>query len=161
MIYPPPSNPYKRVLHRFLSMILGKIVNTFFKKHNPTARDRSSRRSEAKSSRANSIAVATDASSADFRPVITSPAQRARAQFGDQPLASQDAEVDEVVDEDADSETDYVPDSRNSVERTSQQRPLMLSSSSGDKGIKQSLEFRFIQKLVAFNYPTYDKMALP
>lgn len=116
--------------------------------YTPTARDRSSRRSEAKSSRANSIAVATNVSSADFRPVITTPSQRPRAQFGDQPLASQDAEGDEVVDEDADSETDYVPDSRNSVERTSQQRPLMLSSSSGDKGIKQSLDLKFIHTLL-------------
>lgn len=111
--------------------------------YTPTARDRSSRHPDSKSSRANSIAVATDVSHTDFRPKITIQSQRPRAQFGDQALASQDVEVDEAVDEDADSETDYVPDSRNSVERTTQQRPLMLSSSSGDKGIQQSLDSRF------------------
>ena len=77
--------------------------------------------------------------------MLTQPSQRPRAQF-DRPLASQDAEEsedaegDEVLDEDEDSGTDYIPDSRNSVERTDGQQPLMLSSSSGDKGIKQSLD---------------------
>lgn len=41
----------------------------------------------------------------------------------------------DVDEDDAESETDYVPDSRNSVERTTQQRPVLLYSSSGDKGI--------------------------
>lgn len=100
-----------------------------------TARDRSSRHSESRSSQANSIAVATDASPVDFGSAPTRPSQQPRAQFGDRPLASPDAEGDDVVDEDVDSETDDVPDSRNSVERTTQQQPLMLSSSSGDKGI--------------------------
>lgn len=120
----------------------------------PTARDRSSRHSEFRSSKANSIAVATDDSLADFGSVPSIPSQRPRAQFGDRPLAAEDAEVDDVVD-DADSDTDYVPDSRNSVERTNEQQPLMLCSSSGDKGIKQSLY------LSAFHYPAYDKLALP
>lgn len=106
--------------------------------YTPTARDRSSRHSESQSSRANSIAVATDVPPADSRSGPTIPSQQPRAQFDDRSLASQDAEADEAVDEDADSETDYVPDSRNSGERTNQQRPLMLYSSSGDKGIKQS-----------------------
>lgn len=116
--------------------------------YTPTARDRSSRHSESRSSRADSIAVATDGAPADPRSGLAIPAQRPRAQFGDRPLASQDAEDDEVVDEDAESETDYVPDSRNSVERTSQQRPVMLDSSSGDKGIKQSLNVTIEQNLL-------------
>lgn len=102
----------------------------------PTARDRRSQRSASKASRANSIAVANDAATVDFGSVIAGPSQGSGAGFGDRSVTSQDAEGDEVVDEDAESETDYVPDSRDSVERTDQQRPLMLSSSSGDKGIK-------------------------
>lgn len=134
--------------------------------YTPTARDSRSRRSEAKSSRASSIAVATDGSPAGFRPVVTTPSQRPRAQFGDQSLGSQDAEGDELIDEDADSETDYVPDSRDSVERTNQQRPLMLSSSSGDKGIKQSLDLRFIQSslpsvaLPTIHWPRHTNLKL-
>ncbi|KAJ0104034.1 hypothetical protein J7T55_009699 [Diaporthe amygdali] len=120
--------------------------------YRPTARGRRSRHSESKSPQASSIAVATDASPAGFRSILTIPAQPPRAQVGDRSLASQDAEVDEVVDEDADSETDYVPDSRNSVERANQQRPLMLSSSSGDKvfvGNTAALSFlRFLQKTI-------------
>lgn len=41
------------------------------------------------------------------------------------------------VDEGAESETDF-PDSRNSVERTAQQRSVLLHSSSGDKGNEDS-----------------------
>lgn len=123
----------------------------------PTPRDRRSRHSESKSSRATSIAVATDGSPSDTRSVPTGPPQRSRAQFGDGPPASQDAEVDEVEDEDVDSETDYVTDSRNSVERTNQQQPLMLQSSNGDKGIKQPPEVRFKNHLLLPSAPAMIK----
>lgn len=102
--------------------------------YTPTARDRSNRRSESKSSQANSIAVATNVSPVDFGSELPIPSQRPSARLGDQSPSSQDVEVDDAVD-DADSETDYLPDSRNSVERTDQQQSLMLHSSSGDKGI--------------------------
>jgi hypothetical protein len=122
----------------------------------PTARDRrSSQRSRSsRSSQPNPIAVdaaaAAAAASADvqvstpdfgstIRAFVPSVQARTRSQFDDPSNASgsQDAEGDEIEEEDpedADSETDYMPDSRNSVEVTEQQRPLMLSSSSGDKG---------------------------
>lgn len=125
----------------------------------PTARDRrSSRRSASNLSQAKAGSVVTDVSSVEFGSVLAGPSQRP-TQSSDQSLASLDAEGDEEVDEDVDSETDYVPDSRDSVERTNQQRPLMLSSSSGDKGINQSLGLRFKQKLAAVNYAIKDNMA--
>lgn len=103
--------------------------------YTPTARDRNNRRSESKSSQANSIAVATNVSPVDFGSELPIPSsQRPSARLGDRSPSSQDVEVDDAVD-DADSETDYLPDSRNSVERTDQQQSLMLQSSSGDKGI--------------------------
>lgn len=102
--------------------------------YTPTARDRNNRRSESKSSQANSIAVATDVSPVDFGSELPIPSQRPSARLGDRSPSSQDVEIDDAVD-DADSETDYLPDSRNSVERTDQQQSLMLQSSSGDKGI--------------------------
>lgn len=115
----------------------------------PTARDRRhSRHSASNSSQANSIAVANDVFPVDPGPVLAVSSQGPRAQSGDRSIASQDAEGDEIVEEDADSETDYIPDSRNSVERSDQQRPLMLSSSSGDKGIKQSLNLKLKQSLL-------------
>lgn len=123
----------------------------------PTARDRRSQRSGSKVSQANSIAVANDVSSVDFGSVLAGPSQGSAADFGDRSLTSQDAEGDDIVDEDAGSETDYVPESRQSVERTDQQRPLMLSSSSGDKGIKHFLYLISKQPLLSLICTAYEK----
>lgn len=105
--------------------------------YTPTARDRRSRHSQSAPSQASSIAVAVaagESSQAGPRPILSGPFQRPEAPFGTQSPALHDPHV-ELVDEDAESETDYVPDSRDSVDRTTEQRPVMLYSSSGDKGM--------------------------
>lgn len=102
--------------------------------YTPTSRDRRSRHSQSAPSQASSIAVAPAKSQADSRPIPSGPFQRQEAPFGTEPSALHDTHI-ELVDEDAESETDYLPDSRASLDRTAEQRPVMLYSSSGDKGI--------------------------
>lgn len=103
--------------------------------YTPTRRERRSRHSQSEVSHENSLAPVTAGdSAAQPRPILDVSSQRPRAHFAEQPSASQDPQSHQDVDEDAESETDYIPDSRNSVERTTRQRPVLLYSSSGDKG---------------------------
>lgn len=106
--------------------------------YTPTSRDRRRRHSQSDISQTNSIAVAAG----DFPTggsIIALPSQRPSVQLSSQPpaLLVQHPQV-QAVEDDAESETDYVPDSRNSVERTTEQRPALLYNSSGDKGISSS-----------------------
>lgn len=110
--------------------------------YSPTTRDRKSRHSQSQSeaSQANGSTAAVSNAGAVSELGTTIPSlslnQRPRAHFSDQPAVPQDPQPQAGhtgVDEGAESETDF-PDSRNSVERTAQQRSVLLHSSSGDKG---------------------------
>lgn len=108
--------------------------------YTPTARDKRSRPSPqqlnaatATSSHPESISVAIESSPADFRSILTGSTQRSRHPLVDRGFLHSQNDDAQDADDDADSGTEENPDSRNSVE-TSTQKPVMLSSSSGDKG---------------------------
>lgn len=114
--------------------------------YTPTARDKKSRPSlqlsdtatTTSSSHPKSISVVTENSPADFRSILTGSTQRSRNLLGDPEFSQPQDEDAQDVEEDVESETEENPESRNSVERSTQ-KPVMLSSSSGDKGMGSSL----------------------
>lgn len=114
--------------------------------YTPTARDKRSRPPRQQSATATTVtsshpkraSVATENSPTDFRSILTGSTQRSRDHFGDGVFSQQQDEVVQDAEEDADSESEENPESRNSVERSTQ-KPVMLSSSSGDKGMASYL----------------------
>lgn len=110
--------------------------------YTPTARDKRSRPSLQQSNTATTAtssypkrtSVAAENSPTDFRSILTGSTQRSRHHFDDRAFSQQQDEGIQDAEEDADSDTEENPESRNSVE-TSTQKPVMLSSSSGDKGM--------------------------
>lgn len=99
--------------------------------YTPTARDRRTRYSRSDTSyttrRSVTAVDGTEDLSTNLASILTgTSAQRPRPQFGEPTRAAED---------DADSETENIPESRDSVEGSTQ-KPVMLSSSSGDKGMR-------------------------
>lgn len=115
--------------------------------YTPTARDKRSRPSLQQSDTATSatgshpkpVSVANENSPTDFRSILTGSTQRSRHHFGDREPVQQEKDDDiPDADDDADSETEENSESRNSVEKSTQ-KPVMLASSSGDKGTEPGL----------------------
>lgn len=115
--------------------------------YTPTARDKRSRPSVQQSDTASTAAgshpktissVAVENSPTDFRSILTGSTQLPRHHFHERVFSEQQDDDAPDADEDVGSETEENPESRNSVERSTQ-KPVMLSSSSGDKGMASSL----------------------
>lgn len=105
--------------------------------YTPTSRDRRRRQSQSDISRTNSIVVAAGDTPAGFETIRTIPSHRLGLQSSNQrPAYLVQSPQAQAIDDDAESETDYVPDSRDSVERTNEQRPALLYNTSGDKGMR-------------------------
>ncbi|KAF3760702.1 hypothetical protein M406DRAFT_63880 [Cryphonectria parasitica EP155] len=115
--------------------------------YTPTARGKRSRYSHSVIPQPPAVAVVNENVSTDANDPIQQPPRGPGYSSGSE--ISQQPQTQGAT-EDADSETDDGPDPRNSVERSAQQRPLMLSSSSGAKvfvGNTAALSFlRFLQK---------------
>lgn len=107
--------------------------------YTPTARDKRSRHlvrqaAAATTTTATVSPVAAEDSPTDFRSILTGSTQRSRHHFDIDERSLAEQQEEDVPNEDADSETEENPGSRNSVDRSTQE-PVMLSSSSGDKGM--------------------------
>lgn len=120
--------------------------------YTPTARDKRSRHLVQQSDTASTAAGshpknvpsdAVDNSPTDFRSILTGSSQRSKHHFDERVFSEQQEDDAPHADEDVDSETEENPESRNSVERSTQ-KPVMLSSSSGDKGTASSLQLRHV-----------------